>query len=179
MGFNRQQAPTPTSLDGYVEVAERVRQFYERFPEGSIQTRLMRLEGGLAVFRAAAYRTPEDPRPTTGWAYEKEGTRDVNLTSFIENCETSAIGRALANLNFAARPRPSREEMAKVLAMRATEEQLEHIRSLVESPRITPQVRQRVLRRVRRGLTRQQASEAINYVQALLAETLEPTTSTA
>lgn len=102
------------NLKDYVDVAERIGAFYERYPEGSIQTEMVRLEGDLVVFKATVYRDREDPHPTTGWAYEREGVGYVNRTSFIENCETSAIGRALANLGFtASRKRPSREEMEK------------------------------------------------------------------
>lgn len=113
----------------YVDVAERIHRFYEMHPEGSIQTSMERLEGNLVVFKALAYKTPTDPTPTTGWAYEREGQGHVNKTSFIENCETSAIGRALANMGFAVKdgePRPSRQEMEKVQRMsvqdRATQE---------------------------------------------------------
>jgi hypothetical protein len=62
------------------------------------------------------YRTEVDAHPwTTGFAEETVSTRGVNSTSALENCETSAIGRALANANYAAKgKRPSREEMAKV-----------------------------------------------------------------
>src|SRR5690606_28219685 len=56
-------------LKDYVDVAERIRAFYERYPEGSIQTEMVRLEGDLVVFRATVYRDREDPHPTTGWAY--------------------------------------------------------------------------------------------------------------
>ena len=106
-------------IDEYVPVAERIRAFYERHPEGSIEAEMVRLDGDLVIFRAQVRRGPDDAHPTTGWAYEREGRSHVNSTSFIENCETSAIGRALANLNFAGARRPSREEMEKVLRMRA------------------------------------------------------------
>ncbi|MFW6079377.1 MAG: hypothetical protein ACODAE_07150 [Gemmatimonadota bacterium] len=104
-------------LDDYVRVAERIRAFHERYPRGSIQTEMVRLEDGMVVFEARVYRGPDDPHPTTGWAYDREGRGRVNETSFIESCETSAIGRALANLGLAGGRRPSREEMEKVLRM--------------------------------------------------------------
>ena len=63
----------------------------------------------------------EDIRPqATGFATEIEGTSPVNRANASENCETSSIGRCLANLGFAAKGRrPSREEMGK--AMRGVE----------------------------------------------------------
>jgi hypothetical protein len=68
------------------------------------------------VVKAYLYRTYLDQVAySTGFAEEKDSDRGVNATSALENCETSAIGRALANAGFAAKgKRPSREEMAKV-----------------------------------------------------------------
>jgi hypothetical protein len=68
------------------------------------------------IVKASIYRTEVDAHPwTTGFAEETVSTRGVNSTSALENCETSAIGRALANANYASKgKRPSREEMAKV-----------------------------------------------------------------
>ncbi|HET9986446.1 MAG TPA: hypothetical protein VFQ38_22905 [Longimicrobiales bacterium] len=106
------------NLQDYVEVADRVRAFHGKYPRGSIQTEMVHLEDDMVVFRASVFRDPTDPHPTTGWAYERRGSSPVNETRFVENCETSAVGRALANLNFAGSRRPSREEMAKVMRMR-------------------------------------------------------------
>src|SRR5690606_29998921 len=58
------------NLKDYVDVAERIRAFYERYPEGSIQTEMVRLEGDMVIFKATVYRDREDVHPTTGWAYE-------------------------------------------------------------------------------------------------------------
>jgi hypothetical protein len=73
------------------------------------------------VFRASVYRSATDTTPAaTGWAAEREGDGDINEVACLENTETSAIGRALANLGFtASRHRPSAEEMAKVGRARA------------------------------------------------------------
>jgi hypothetical protein len=110
------------SLDDYAPVEERISLFYEGHPEGRIHTTVERLDPPLVVFRAEIYRDAEDTRPwATGYAYEKEGEGHVNRTSYIENCETSAIGRALANAGYHGKrdgsPRPSREEMEKVERM--------------------------------------------------------------
>jgi hypothetical protein len=66
------------------------------------------------------YRAADDARPAaTGWALEREGDGDVNVVACLENTETSAIGRALANLGFtASAERPSREEMMRVARAR-------------------------------------------------------------
>jgi hypothetical protein len=72
------------------------------------------------IFRARVYRGADDAHPAaTGWALEREGDGDVNAVACLENTETSAIGRALANLGFtASAERPSREEMARVARAR-------------------------------------------------------------
>jgi hypothetical protein len=99
----------------YAMVAERITQFYERHPTGRIVTELIARTEREVTFRAAVFRDSGDRDPAaTGWASEREGDGDVNLVACLENTETSAIGRALANLGFtASRKRPSREEMEK------------------------------------------------------------------
>ncbi|HKO14599.1 MAG TPA: hypothetical protein VJU87_00070 [Gemmatimonadaceae bacterium] len=107
--------------DAYAPVAERIRLFYERHPLGRIETELVSRSEKEIVFKALVYRTATDEHPAaTGWAAEREGDGDINLVACLENTETSAIGRALANLGFtASRERPSAEEMAKSWRARA------------------------------------------------------------
>ena len=99
----------------YAPVAERITLFYEMFPRGRIITEMVSRTERDVVFRALVYRVAEDAEAAaTGWAAEREGDGDVNSVACLENTETSAIGRALANLGFtASRQRPSAEEMAK------------------------------------------------------------------
>src|SRR6476659_9135547 len=105
--------------DSYAPVAERIRLFYERFPSGRIITDLVGRQGGEVIFKALVYREPGEAA-ATGWAAEREGDGDVNLFAGLENTETSAIGRALANLGFTASiRRPSREEMEHAARQRA------------------------------------------------------------
>src|SRR5687767_12638122 len=109
--------------DDYAPVSERIRLFYERHPEGQIHTQLVSERDGHVVFAAYVYRAPTDKRPSaTGWASERVGDGDINAVACVENTETSAVGRALANLGFtASRHRPSAEEMAKVARVRTRE----------------------------------------------------------
>lgn len=102
--------------DQYATVAERIELFYSRFPEGRINTELVGRDNGEITFKALVYRTAtESLAAATGWASEREGDGDVNTVACLENTETSAVGRALANLGFTASSRrPSREEMEKV-----------------------------------------------------------------
>jgi hypothetical protein len=105
----------------YAPVAERIRLFWESFPNGRITTRLVSRTEREVVFEARVYRSAEEAKPAaTGWAAEREGDGDVNVVACLENTETSAVGRALANLGFtAARERPSLEEMQKAAWARA------------------------------------------------------------
>jgi len=105
----------------YAPVADRITLFYARFPMGRITTRLIaRTEHEITV-QAYVFRSVEEERPSaTGLASERIGDGDVNTVACLENTETSAIGRALANLGLTASAnRPSREEMDKANRARA------------------------------------------------------------
>jgi hypothetical protein len=107
-------------LERYAPVARRITHFYERYPAGRIITSLVERDANTVIFRARVYRSADDLHPAaTGWALEREGDGDVNVVACLENTETSAIGRALANLGFtASSERPSREEMVRVARAR-------------------------------------------------------------
>ena len=79
---------------GYIEVNQRIKAFRMLYPNGSIQTNIESLENGVCVMRAVVF---DDQMNVLGigHAYEKEGNGFINQTSYIENCETSAVGRAL------------------------------------------------------------------------------------
>lgn len=87
-------------LKDYVDVHTRIERFYEKYPEGSLQTQIVEDDGTRIVIKALAFRSPEDPRPGVGHAEEIRGQGMVNKTSALENGETSAWGRALAALGF-------------------------------------------------------------------------------
>jgi hypothetical protein len=99
----------------YATVAERIALFYRSHPNGRILTELVNRDASSVTFKALVYRGESDVEPAaTGWATEREGDGDINTVACLENTETSAIGRALANLGFtAAKERPSVEEMKK------------------------------------------------------------------
>lgn len=122
-------------LDRYAPVARRITLFYERYPAGRIITTLVERDASAVVFRARIYRAADDANPAaTGWALEREGDGDVNAVACLENTETSAIGRALANLGFtASTERPSREEMVRVARARQAPQ-----RVAVARPRTAP-----------------------------------------
>lgn len=108
-------------LGGYAPVAARLQLFFAQYPEGQVITKLISRNDGEITFRASIYRSPLDTRPSAkGWAAEVVGDGEINEVACLENTETSAVGRALANLGFlASRYRPSLEEMAKAARGRA------------------------------------------------------------
>ncbi len=81
----------------YVTVAERVRAFRELHPDWSILTDILSNENGLCLMQATIKDT-EGRIISTGHAYEQEGSTFINNGSYIENAETSAVGRALGIL---------------------------------------------------------------------------------
>jgi hypothetical protein len=106
------------NLEDYETVEERLVKFWKDHPDGRISTTIIEHTLQRFIVQAAIYRTEVDAQAwTTGYAEETVSTRGVNSTSALENCETSAIGRALANAGYVTKgKRPSREEMAKVKA---------------------------------------------------------------
>ena len=104
------------NLEDYETVEERLTKFWKEHPDGRINTTLLEANTTRFIVRAEIFRTEVDPQPwATGIAEETVQGRGVNATSALENCETSAIGRALANAGYATKgKRASREEMTKV-----------------------------------------------------------------
>lgn len=85
----------PIKGKDYVQVNERIKAFRMLYPNGTIATEMLSDDGTRCVFRAVV-RDEEEHCLGTGHAYEIESVGTVNKTSYIENCETSAVGRALA-----------------------------------------------------------------------------------
>ncbi len=105
------------NLEEYEPVEDRLEKFHKQHKEGRVITEMVGYTDDRGVFKASLYRDFEEEKPwATGYAEETRGQGGlVNDTSHLENCETSAIGRALANAGYAPKgKRPSREEMQKV-----------------------------------------------------------------
>lgn len=81
----------------YAEVNQRIKVFRMLFPEGCIQTEIYSLENGVITMKATI-RDDNGRLLSTGFAQEIEGASNINKTSYVENCETSAVGRALGML---------------------------------------------------------------------------------
>jgi hypothetical protein len=108
---------TRFDITQYTTVAERINMFWEQYPEGRIHTELAHFTPEHVVIKAEIYLDREDIIPVTSdYAEERPDTSPVNRVSMVENCATSAIGRALADLGgaFTGAKRPSAEEMQKV-----------------------------------------------------------------
>ena len=106
------------NLADYEPVEVRLEKFIKDYPSFRISTELEVVEASRYIVKAYLFKNAEDGVAwATGYAEETVTSRGVNQTSALENCETSAIGRALANAGYAPKgKRPSREEMSKVVA---------------------------------------------------------------
>jgi hypothetical protein len=163
------------SIEDYEPVASRLARFWEKHPEGRVITKLLTFEGDRVIVQADIYVDREDDRPVaTDFAEEMRGSNNVNKTSHIENACTSAIGRALADCDFASSTdwtkRPSREEMHKVERMSgdtritessnlASEKQLNMIRAVCKSMGKTPPANLQ-------GMTKREASAYIDTLKS-------------
>jgi hypothetical protein len=133
------------NLDDYEPVASRLDRFLKAHPDARVITDLVHYLSDIAVFKAELWIDGEII--ATGWAEEIRGQGNVNKTSHLENCETGAVGRALANAGLSGSDftkRPSREEMGKVVRMQgdtqitepsnlASDKQLNMIRAVCKS----------------------------------------------
>jgi hypothetical protein len=119
------------NLEDYETVEERLTKYWKDHPDGQIHTKLLESSAGRFIVEASIYRTEADARPwTTGLAEETVQGRGVNATSALENCETSAIGRALANAGYATKgKRASREEMSKVAKATEVKVKVEEVKA--------------------------------------------------
>ena len=86
----------------YVMVKDRIALFYDTYPHGCIQTEIIDYKDGHWIVKAICYPEPQERPETfyTGHAHESQGSTQINQTSALENCETSAVGRCLAMAGF-------------------------------------------------------------------------------
>jgi hypothetical protein len=119
------------NLADYETVEVRLEKFIKDYPDFRISTELEVCEKDRYIVKAYLFKTTECSSAfSTGLAEEKVTDRGVNQTSALENCETSAIGRALANAGYAAKgKRPSREEMSKVVATKVVKPSVQDVKA--------------------------------------------------
>lgn len=113
---------------GYVMVNERVKAFRELIPEGSITTEIISNDDGVCVMKATI--TDETGRVlATGLSYERESNGYINKTSYIENCETSAVGRALGFLGIGIDgSMASADEVANAMLQQQADKPIDNIK---------------------------------------------------
>ena len=128
----------------YAEVNQRIKAYRMVYPNGTIRTKLAKLENGICVFMAEVTNNDGEVI-ATGTAYEKENSTFINKTSYIENCETSAVGRALGMAGFGIDTSvASAEEVANVIenqkedkkVILATENQIKIIKDMMSDEQI-------------------------------------------
>jgi hypothetical protein len=119
------------NLDDYETVEERLIKYWKEHPDGRIETKLIEASASRFIVQAYIYRTEADQQAwSSGLAEETVQGRGVNATSALENCETSAIGRALATAGYATKgKRPSREEMSKVAAKQVVQNTVQQVKA--------------------------------------------------
>lgn len=107
----------PNFLENYETVKSRKKRFYADHKDGSIIVEAVRIDEKTAIFKSYIYRTKEEQEKnlphSTGYAQEFRDQGYVNKTSWCENCEESAVGRALDNAGYAGNDKCSREELVK------------------------------------------------------------------
>lgn len=109
------------NLAEYQTVQERTDLFWLRYPSGRLNVELVSFTPEQVVFKAEVYVNRDEVNPVTvDFAEERLGSSPVNKTSFVENCATSALGRAISMLGGEFSPkgkRPSQQEMSKVVRL--------------------------------------------------------------
>ena len=140
---NSEIKTTPVKGKDYAEVPQRIKAFRMCYPNGSITTDILAMDDGIVTMKATVCNE-EGKVIGTGIAQEKESSSYINKTSYIENCETSAVGRALGMCGFgidtsiasaeevqnAILNQEEKVEQKKVVATKASEEQIELIYDL-------------------------------------------------
>lgn len=125
------------ALKDYVEVNKRIELFWQRFSNGRIETEIKSWNDGVIIMVARVWKDTTDQNPSaTGHAYERENSSYINKTSALENCETSAVGRALAILGFEIKKSvASKEEVENAI------HQQEEIKKQERQPKVDPAVK--------------------------------------
>ncbi len=94
--LNKKLKKTNIKGKDYVDVATRIQAFRQLYPEGRIETEVLKHEDGTVLFKASAY-TEDGRLLATGHAFESQSSSLLNKVSYVENGESSAVGRCLGN----------------------------------------------------------------------------------
>lgn len=122
----------------YIEVNERIKAFRKVFPMGFIRSEMISNENGVCIFRAEC--GIGDTVLGVGHAYEKETSSFINRTSYIENCQTSAVGRALGMAGFGIDTSiASAEEVQNAIEQQKEAKPQEQKKPQENKPKATPE----------------------------------------
>ena len=121
----------------YRTVAERIGEFRSLHPDWTIRTNMIRVDDSRVIFMAEIL-DPDRRTISTGYAEEKWESSKINRTSAVENCETSAVGRALAFFGLAGNEIASADEVAGAISQQTHLEPAEQARRAAAAVRITP-----------------------------------------
>lgn len=167
----------------YSEVNQRIKAFRMVYPTGTIETEMVSNENGVCIFKAkVGYTKTVVDKETgvladvytllgTGTAYEKENSTFINKTSYIENCETSALGRALGMAGFGIDTSvASAEEVQNAMANQTTKEDVDLLAKFEELLAITDTDREKLYEfysvKSNKDLTKVQLAEAIKIMES-------------
>lgn len=120
----------------YVEVNERIKAFRMLIPDGTIETHIIEDSDGICTMKAII-RDSQGKVLATGHAQEKENSTFINKTSYVENCETSAVGRALGMLGIGIDTSiASAEEVGNAIAQQETKQMEEVANSKIDAKKV-------------------------------------------
>lgn len=167
---NKTITTTPIKGKNYAEVPQRVKSFRMICPNGTISTEIVSHEGGVVVIKA----TVADEAGNilgTGHAYEKEGSTFINKESYIENCETSAVGRALGFIGLGIDTSIcSAEELTNAVInqdQKVDAESIKKLKALAEEKKVgIDEVCERFKVNLLKDMTMKQWATAINMLNA-------------
>lgn len=144
----------------YAEVNQRIKAFRMVYPTGTIKSEMLRNENGICIFQTQVF-DEAGKLLAIGTAYEKEGSSYINKTSYIENCETSAVGRALGMCGFG------------IDTSVASAEEIENAQLQQEAIRIIDKIKVNALKQAieKAGLTQEQVNNVLsNYSYSKIEE---------
>lgn len=156
----------------YAEVNQRIKAFRMLYPEGTIETGIISLDNGICVMRATIKNG--ELLLGTGTAYEKENSTFINKTSYIENCETSAVGRALAMCGIGIDTSiASKEEVENAIEQQEQEKKKQEetaqliikIKKLMYSKRVLPDEVNEKFQKNSADMTNEELQQVVNWLE--------------
>ena len=144
----------------YAMVSARVQAFRELCPDGAIETEIISLQDGVVTMKATV-RDEEGKIIATGHAQEKESSSFINKTSYIENCETSAVGRAIGMLGIGSDEQmASAEEVANAISNQGKKSRKDTPEDMAKNVAIMDEVGNMTISTIKMEIVTNKAKEA-------------------